>query len=100
MALGVVGLSFGDFCRLRFDEFEAVLRAHNQREEMRERSEWERMRLHAVMTMQPHCGKKLDPRKLLPFDWERPHRPGHFNSAPELSKAEAKEAFLKRINAS
>lgn len=49
------------------------------------------------MTMQPHCRKKIDPKKVLPFEWEKP---GHAKSAPELSKAEAKEAFLRRINAS
>lgn len=100
MALGVVGLSFGDFCILTFDEFQAVLKAYREREEMMCHEEWERMRLHAVMTMQPHCGKKLDPKKVLPFEWEKSKKPGRENTAPELSKAEAKEAFLKRINVS
>ncbi|MDE6380415.1 MAG: hypothetical protein K2L11_08080 [Muribaculaceae bacterium] len=36
MALGVVGLSFGDFCRLTFGEFEAVMKAHNEAETIRQ----------------------------------------------------------------
>ena len=100
MALGVVGLSFGDFCVLTFDEFEAVLKAHRERDDMMRHEGWERMRLQAVMTMQPHCRKKLDPKKVLPFEWEKPKRHGHINPTPELSKAEAKEAFLRRISAS
>ncbi len=74
MALGVVGLSFGDFCILTFDEFEAVMKAHRERDDLMRHEEWERMRLNAVMTMQPHCKKKLDPRKVLPFDWEKTQR--------------------------
>ena len=98
--MGVVGLSFGDFCLLTFDEFEAVLKAHRERDDMMRQEEWERMRLNAVMTLQPHCNKRLDPRKVLPFEWEKTRSGRHVNATPELSKAEAKDAFLKRINAS
>ncbi len=96
IALGVVGLSFGDFCILTFDEFEAVMKAHKERQELREQGEWERMRLHAVMTMQPHCKKKLDPKKILPFDWEHKRTPLS-NPTQILNNDEAKAAFLKRI---
>ncbi|MDE6479270.1 MAG: hypothetical protein K2L45_03295 [Muribaculaceae bacterium] len=95
--MGVVGLSFGDFCILTFDEFESIVKAHREREERMRRDEWERMRLHAVMTMQPHCRKKLDPKKVLPFEWEKSHSHGNVNTTPELSKDEAKEAFMRRI---
>ena len=86
MAVGVVGLSFGDFCLLTFDEFEAVLKAHRDRDDMMRHEEWERMRLHAVMTMQPHCKHRLHPNKVLPFEWEKTRSSRHVNSAPELSK--------------
>ncbi|MDE6380674.1 MAG: hypothetical protein K2L11_09390 [Muribaculaceae bacterium] len=95
MALGVVGLSFGDFCRLTFGEFEAVMKAHNEAETIRQQGEWERMRLHAAMTMQPHCKRKLDPRKLLPFEWEK--KGPDVTKSAVLSKDEAKEAFMRRI---
>lgn len=76
MAVGVAGISLPDFRQLTPGELEAALRAHREREELRRRDDWERMRLLAVMVMQPHCRKRLSPGKLLPFPWERKERVG------------------------
>lgn len=101
MAAAVVdtGLSFRDFCRLTFDEMEEVLRVSRERREQTMRDEWERMRMHAVMTMQPHCKKRLSPQTLLKFPWEK-KRMGQRNSTPTPNKDQAKEAFLARIHRS
>ena len=32
------------------------------------------MRLHAVMTMQPHCKKRLSPAMVLPLPWDKKTR--------------------------
>jgi hypothetical protein len=39
--------------------------------EPQERMEWERMRLLAAITIQPHCKKKMTPERLLPLPWDR-----------------------------
>lgn len=33
---------------------------------------WERMRLLATITIQPHVRKRLTPQQLLPLPWEKP----------------------------
>ena len=73
--MGVVGLSLDDFCRLSPEELNAVLQAHGEwsREEFRDG--WERMRMGACITIQPHVKGKLTPQKLLPLPWEREERP-------------------------
>ena len=60
-----------DEAEKKFDKFEAVLKAHRERDDM----------------MQPHCIRRLNPRKVLPFEWEKTRRGRHVNPAPELSKA-------------
>lgn len=98
-AMGVVGLTFDDFCRLTFPELEEILHAHHEREESRMQDEWERMRLLAVMTMQPHCKGKLKPQKVLPFPWEKKKKEPR-NSTPVLNKDQASAAFLARLRQS
>ncbi len=34
-------------------------------------ADWERMRMHACITIQPHTKKKLTPKQLINFAWER-----------------------------
>ena len=50
----------------------------------------------ATITIQPHCKKKITPKKLLPFAWD--HKPK--SDAPVLSKEQTEkrvEELLKRI---
>ncbi|MBR5652844.1 MAG: hypothetical protein IKX22_02025 [Prevotella sp.] len=70
-ALGVAGISFSDFCILTPGEFAQVCRRHREHEEELERARWERMRLLAAITVQPHCKKKITPEKLLPLPWDK-----------------------------
>lgn len=92
-ALGVVGLRLDDFCGLSPSEFSAVCEAHHTRREDVSREDWERMRLHATITVQPHSRKRLNARQLLPFPWETQR-----TTAPTISKEEALARF-KRLTA-
>lgn len=88
-ALGCVRLSLDDFCGLTPGEFASVARAHADLEESRHRDDWERMRMLAAMTMQPHVKNKLRPQTLLPFPWEH-GRNGGSRAAERVSVEEAK----------
>lgn len=50
-ALGCVGLSLDDFCRLTPSEFGAVCKAWLERQEQTMQDGWERMRMKAANTM-------------------------------------------------
>lgn len=87
--LGVIGMSLEDWCALSPDEFGAVCQAYNDKEEARLHDEWERMRLLATITIQPHVKNRLHADKLLPLPWD-----GKRGQAAEpVSKKEAKARF-------
>lgn len=88
-----------DFLVSTPDELEAIFKAHSKERELAQQTEWERMRLHAAMTMQPHCKNRLNPQTLLPFAWEHKSRPERSNPTPVADKETARaefEAFLAR----
>lgn len=90
-AIGVVGMRLDDFCRLTPGEFDAVVRAHIEEEEKTLHGDWERMRMLATITVQPHVKGKMTPEKLLPLPWE--------NKAPveKLSASERKARMAAAI---
>ena len=53
------------------EEFGAVSKAYQEYREAEYRGQWERMRLLATITIQPHVKKKMTPQALLPFEWDR-----------------------------
>lgn len=69
-AVGVIGMRLDDFDAMTMPEFEAVAEAHREHNESLMRDEWERMRLLACITIQPHCRKKLTPKGLLALPWD------------------------------
>lgn len=73
IALGCIGLSRDDFCNMDFQEFAAVYKAYAARRDFDYRDGWERARLLATITLQPHLkkGKEITPKKLLPFPWDK-----------------------------
>lgn len=90
-AVGVIGISLDDFGRLTYGEFQEIAKADRERREQEHRDNWERMRMHAVMTMQPHCKRRLTCKGVLPFPWEKEER-----RKPEgevLDKASALAAY-------
>lgn len=70
-AIGGVGMSLGDFRLLTPAEFGAVGKAWSEGQENRERGGWERMRLLASITIQPHVKRRVTPQKLLPLPWDK-----------------------------
>lgn len=70
IAIGNVGMSYDDFLRLDCGAFFAVIKAHRDAEERRQRGEWERMRLLATLNIQPYVKKIITPETLLPFSWD------------------------------
>lgn len=71
MAMGRVRLSFNDFCLLTPDEFEAICKAWQDTYDAGYREDWERTRVLAAITIQPHVKQRITPQKLLPFAWDR-----------------------------
>ena len=69
VALGCIGLSYDDFCKMDYDEFASVYAAYADQRDAAVKDEWSRMRLHATICIQPHLamGKRVTPEKLLPF---------------------------------
>lgn len=70
-ALGCIHLSYDDFCRLSPDEFNSVCKVYLDQEQAQYKDKWERMRMLACITIQPHVKNKLTPQKLLPLSWDR-----------------------------
>lgn len=97
-AVGNIGLTLDDFCRLYLSELEAIIDAYNRRKESEYHDEWERMRLQSTILVQPHIKKKMTPRALLPLPWDKPDKP-NAAKAEVLSKEEALKRFKQRINA-
>ncbi|MEG1159985.1 MAG: hypothetical protein RSC78_04075 [Acidaminococcaceae bacterium] len=56
-----------------FEEFAAIYNAYAEQRDTDFKDKWQRMRLLATMTIQPHLDKrhKVTPEKLLPFPWEK-----------------------------
>lgn len=95
VALGCIGLSLDDFLSLEVDEFEHICRAWHDMTEGREHSRWERARMAAAITIQPHVRRSVRPDKLLPFPWEKkPKAP----TPKPVSQAQAKERFTKLMS--
>ena len=89
-ALGCIGLSLEDFCQLTPEEFGAVCKAWHDRREQEMQDGWERMRMNATITIQPHVKGKVTPQKLLPLPWEKSIKKAE---APKVSAEEARKRF-------
>ena len=86
MGLGVLRLTPSALWSMTFGELSLALEANRETAEMRERFEWERTRWLATIFMQPHLkkGRKLRPKDLMLFPWERPKRNQHNLTQKEL----------------
>lgn len=81
-----------DFCRCTPEEFEAICKAYHDQREADYKTEWDRIRWHASVTLQPHVKGKMSPKKLLPFPWEKQ---GKRKNRIEVSAEESKARFEK-----
>ena len=64
-------MGYADFCRLTPGQFAEAWQANARRAEELERSEWSRTRWLATLLLQPHTRKRLSPRDVMVFPWER-----------------------------
>lgn len=83
-ALGEMGMSLDDFCRLSPREFRECSEAHRHYQEQKEQARWERMRLLACICIQPHIKGKMTPQKLVPLPWDK--RSGGPTVGPEKAR--------------
>lgn len=81
--VGVVGLPLADFEMLTLPECEAVCAAYNEAHDADRRDAWERMRLMAAISVQPHVKKRLSPGSLLPLPWDKERKPQRKNTHEE-----------------
>lgn len=83
-----------DFWESTPAEFAAAMTAWHAAEETRERGAWERMRILAAITVQPHCKKRLSARRLVPLPWDGKNTPGN-RSRPTKEELEAEWRAMK-----
>lgn len=67
-------MSYDDFCRCTPEEFESICNAYHAGREAFYRDGWEKVRMLAAITIQPHVKKKITPKTLLPFSWDKKTR--------------------------
>jgi hypothetical protein len=82
-----------------FDEFASVYAAYADQRDAAVKDEWSRMRLHATISIQPHLakGKRVTPEKLLPFPWDRDHKPQNAHNKEELTLEQRRERAQKLV---
>ena len=66
-----MGISYTEFQIMTVEEFDAIYSAWAKHQDALQREEWERMRLHACIDIQPHVKNTLTPRQLLPLRWDK-----------------------------
>lgn len=94
----MVGLRLNDFCHLTPNEWQAVAHAHTTHDEQAMHDDWERMRLLATISIQPHVKNKVTPNRLLPLPWDSiAQQPNETAPAPQLSKEEARARFVALV---
>lgn len=79
-------------------EYIAVSKAWYLEQEARQQGDWERVRMLACITIQPHVKKKLSPDKLLPLPWD--HKRRKAADSPKMDKEQQHQRFkelLKRL---
>ncbi len=91
--MGILRLSPSAFWSMTFGEVSLALDANRESEEIRERMEWERTRWLGSMIMQPHLkkGRKLQPKDLMQFPWEKLKA-----KAGKLNKEELRQRIIER----
>lgn len=101
IALGCIRLSYDDFCKMDFEDFAAVYKAYAEQRDTDFKDRWNRTRILAAITIQPHLakGKKITPEKLLPFPWDKKKK-RQDKEAPKLTPAQQRkrmEDLVKKL---
>lgn len=69
-ALGVLRLSYDDFCRCTPSEFEYICKAFQSREDAEFRDDWERTRATAVAALRPYIKGNKSTKDIYPLPWD------------------------------
>lgn len=85
-------MSYDDFCKCTFEEFESICKAWREMTETQNRDAWERARTIAAIIIQPHLKKKITPRQLLPLPWDK-KKSKPKKEAPKLTAEEQRKRF-------
>ena len=64
-------MSRADFCACTFEEFRAITDAWSAHRDASEHSAWERARIVASISIQPHIHCRITPQRLLPLPWDK-----------------------------
>ena len=89
-------LSRQDFLALTPDEFSEVLSSADRSRRHREQTAWEQTRMLAAFTLMPHSKKKVEPRRILPFPWDKEKGDTHSAAKPKEPKL-TREEHLQRM---
>tara|TARA_R110000851_G_scaffold302502_1_gene459296 strand:- start:22 stop:291 length:270 start_codon:yes stop_codon:yes gene_type:complete len=76
MGLGQLRLNPFSLYNMTFKEFGNAMAGHYKEIEQREQAEWERTRWLASITVNPHVKKRITPKDLATFPWEKQENPG------------------------
>lgn len=89
-------LSRQDFLALTPEEFSEVLSSADRSRRHREQTAWEQTRMLAAFTLMPHSKKKVEPRRILPFPWDKEKGDTHSAAKPKEPKL-TREEHLQRM---
>ena len=90
IALGCIGMSMQDFCQCTPSEFKAIFDAWQLGQQQREHSEWERVRMQCLCSLQPYSAKHLQAADIMQFPWEK-------NQVEENTRQETREEIIARM---
>lgn len=94
-ALGAVELTLRDWQGLTPEEWTAVADSYATSHEMEMHDGWERMRMLATITIQPHVKNRLTPDTLLPLPWDNDQtQTTQAAHVPPVGKDEARERLV------
>lgn len=97
IAVGNIGLPYGDFCALTPGEFGYIYKAYSDERTALYRDSWERVRMLAAITIQPYASKGLTPHSLLPFPWDAEGVPTRSAESGQVSKEDALRRFEEEL---
>lgn len=89
IGVGAIGMSYSDFLKLDADAFFEITKAYYDKEEARKKEEWERTRMLASVTIQPHYKETISPRDVMRFVWDKEQ--DSVNREPQRRKISADE---------
>lgn len=94
-------MSLREWLTLTPDEWQAIAEAYADNRQALQHEAWERMRILATITIQPHVKNHLTPASLLPFPWDNHPNPNNQQAArePIPTKEEAHERLVTLMKA-